>query len=111
MGFISFALLLGLFYLNDRELHPEFKRKLGVGVLSVIVMTVIGFVGAELRLSIPIVKLALMRSTDLIVIIGLPIVIKGLLARIYDWRWYLVPVPVLLFFSSFIIPIKFRAKT
>jgi hypothetical protein len=85
--FLSFLLLFGYFWY--REGMRDVDRLVSAGCLGLLALVPIGVLASEFEWNITLVKLALHRSNDLIISVGLAYVVRGLWADIVTgagWR-------------------------
>jgi hypothetical protein len=87
LPFLSFLLLL-LFYFPGGAAGNEVTRKVAAGLLALLGLVVAG-IGVALWVPVPfLIKLALHRSNDLVLVIGLPYVLAGLWRDLTAGPWW-----------------------
>lgn len=80
-------LMLALFYASRAGIEPPIKRQLLAGSVAMLGLAAVGVIVSS-ALPVPtLIKLALQRSTDLVVLVGLPVVAWGLLREIQQGHW------------------------
>ena len=100
--FLSFILLFS-FYASKIKPLRDIDRKIIVGVLTLIVLSIVGVIISSINLSPTLVKLSLHRANDLVVLTGLIYVVNGLWKEIESGHLWQKIIAASILISPFVL--------